>query len=615
MTRQHYQPGRPGSIRAIVIHATAGRNPSDLAWLRQGGDERRPVSCHYYIDKAGQVSQLVQDEDTAWHAGASQWTIDGHNLDGLNSVALGIELENLNTGRDPYPAAQILAAIALTRELVQRYQVPRSQLVRHLEISPGRKTDPAGFPWSNFVAQVYAEQTAAPTDPQAQLHILMLDLAYRVAGGGAPANWPLLQVARRLALGMPVAIISGANPTPATGSAQDDRDRAVRLAGQMPLLVEVYARDVLYAPVVGSSDAPAPASQTRRLAETPAGPLRDALLDLLFRTADPVNGFQPTWAFHQYYLQHADELGVPLGPNHRVTLGPRQLFTCQHFAYDTLCSPVNDWQTIFRLGALTHQVAGLDRTQATNLRHTLLDDLYRTRTGRMYDPATLLTSQAEARQLGAPLGRPEVVTVGPTPYLLMPFARDILACQLPSRDWPLDRPLPAAAPISGLETTAEAGTLLGGWTPSRLLRRLRPRPTTLLGAPSLQPVVLDLGPLIPSDLQQARPTPVTVLITAAPGPIASDLHDATEQARWHYYIETTGTVYRLRDETYLAGAALDDRAIVIAIEGDPAVAGPAQRNALTWLVRSLATALTIPPAAVRALPASTRMPALERERA
>lgn len=164
MSREHLTRGRTrGPISALVLHATGGRHPHDLAWLRQGGSAAAPVSCHYYISKAGATSQLVADHDTAWHAGVSMWrglevyqrTADGRRVPSLNPVSLGIELENANTGRDPYPELQVRAAVALSRHLVHAHRIPRAHLVRHLDIAPGRKTDPAGFPWERFVVDVY----------------------------------------------------------------------------------------------------------------------------------------------------------------------------------------------------------------------------------------------------------------------------------------------------------------------------------------------------------------------------------------------------------------------------------------------------------------------------
>ncbi|MGQ9925715.1 MAG: N-acetylmuramoyl-L-alanine amidase [Chloroflexaceae bacterium] len=577
MTRQHYQPGALARVRMVVIHATAGRAPGDLNWLRQGGDERRPVSVHYYIGRDGRVVQLVKEEDIAWHAGTSVWAVDGRVLQNCNRFSIGIELENLNTGRDPYPEAQYVAALELTRDLVRRHNVPRSQLVRHLDIAPGRKTDPAGFPWERFVNEVYADAAGASADPQAQLRALMRDLAYRAAGAALPAVWPLYEAARAANLGMPIASRSGRPRAASPATAQDDRDRAVRLPGQAPLIVEVYARDLLYAPL--TDDECPRASAIRRLSETPPGLLHAALVEEMFRAADPVNGFRPDWAFHQRWQLRAADLGAPIGPNHRITV-EGQPFACQHFALDSLCSPVGAWRTIYHLNELSSGASDAPRPAA--LRAALLDDLYRARAGRRYDPAALLTREAETRRLGAPLAPPEVAMVAGRPYLLMAFALDVLTCPLPRLTWPLDQPLPAGTPAIAL-----------GDAPA-LLSAPVPRWTERLLGPAAAPALYDL--LLDAPRGHHRPAPDILLISAAPGPAASDLRAEAGDARWHYYITTSGTIYHLGDERAGPGAgAPGGRAVLIAVEGGAAAAGPAQRAALTWLVRALANAWRMAP--------------------
>ncbi len=59
MTRNHFQPGDAGRIRMVVLHSTAARGPGDFNYLRQGGSNTNPVSIHYYIAKAGAISQMV----------------------------------------------------------------------------------------------------------------------------------------------------------------------------------------------------------------------------------------------------------------------------------------------------------------------------------------------------------------------------------------------------------------------------------------------------------------------------------------------------------------------------------------------------------------------------
>lgn len=163
MTRQHYTIGRAGQrIRVLVLHATAGSHPGDYEDLRRGGSTQRPVSAHYYIAPNGAITQFVNDTDTAWHAGASAWrgleTPVGEDITTLNYCSLGIELSHSNRPNVPHPPAQIAAAVALSRMLVSRYQIERANLVRHLDISPRRKTDPAALNWPAFVAAVYGPE-------------------------------------------------------------------------------------------------------------------------------------------------------------------------------------------------------------------------------------------------------------------------------------------------------------------------------------------------------------------------------------------------------------------------------------------------------------------------
>lgn len=149
-----YQTAGRGSehVRALILHATAGTVASDHP-IFMGHDPTRQVSIHYYILKTGEIRQYVRDADTAWHTGDSEF--HGYTDFGCNEITIGTELENLNTGTDPYPQAQYASAVDLWRMLTRVYTIPRDWCARHLDISPGRKTDPAGFPWSQFLDECY----------------------------------------------------------------------------------------------------------------------------------------------------------------------------------------------------------------------------------------------------------------------------------------------------------------------------------------------------------------------------------------------------------------------------------------------------------------------------
>lgn len=136
-------------ITIIVIHDTGGRTAeSALSWMESPLSN---VSSHYLVDKDGTIYQLVEDEDVAWHVGAS---VLWHESD-LNRIALGIEL--VDDSLDKYPDEQMTALIDLTAGLCDKYQIPLNRIVGHENVAmpKGRKVDPgADFPWFMFLNTV-----------------------------------------------------------------------------------------------------------------------------------------------------------------------------------------------------------------------------------------------------------------------------------------------------------------------------------------------------------------------------------------------------------------------------------------------------------------------------
>ncbi len=125
----------------VVIHSTAASGLwLNVRYLRKPESQ---VSSHFVIGKHGQIVQLVGLGRRAWHAGVSE--MDG--MRDVNSRSIGIELVNLNDGRDPYPEAQVRSTAALIRWMRQIYDIPNENIVTHAEVARplGRKNDPVGF--------------------------------------------------------------------------------------------------------------------------------------------------------------------------------------------------------------------------------------------------------------------------------------------------------------------------------------------------------------------------------------------------------------------------------------------------------------------------------------
>jgi len=134
---------RSRSIDTVVIHYTDMLTPQ--AALERLSDPEARVSAHYLISERGEVFQLVQDKDRAWHAGVSSWK----GVERLNDNSLGIELANPGHSNEyqPFPHEQMTALMELCHALTERHQI--TYILGHSDIAPMRKKDPGElFNWS-----------------------------------------------------------------------------------------------------------------------------------------------------------------------------------------------------------------------------------------------------------------------------------------------------------------------------------------------------------------------------------------------------------------------------------------------------------------------------------
>ena len=133
----------------VLLHYT-GMESAEAArdWLCS---PKSAVSCHYLIDEEGEITQMVDEELRAWHAGVSSWK--GQN--DINSASIGIEIHNpgFELGYRDFPDAQIDAVIALCRDIASRHPILPQDFLAHSDVAPGRKIDPGEkFPWSKLHA-------------------------------------------------------------------------------------------------------------------------------------------------------------------------------------------------------------------------------------------------------------------------------------------------------------------------------------------------------------------------------------------------------------------------------------------------------------------------------
>mgnify|MGYP006426094135 CR=1 FL=1 len=164
---QNFAPRQQG-IRFIILHCTEVLD--DAAALRVYMDPEAELSCHYYISYQGSIVQLVEDENTAWHAGRSAW----QNTTGLNHHSLGIEIgnpgENANVS---FTEEQYKALEDLLTGLMQTHNIPRENILAHSDIATNRKRDPGNhFDWRRLEEKGLAAPFARPQGAQTALQAI-----------------------------------------------------------------------------------------------------------------------------------------------------------------------------------------------------------------------------------------------------------------------------------------------------------------------------------------------------------------------------------------------------------------------------------------------------------
>lgn len=150
------QDDRPAgtAIDTLIVHDTETpgvmKATTIANWFLNPKSE---VSAHYIIGKAGEIVQCVPDEKRAWHAGPSRF----EGREKVNDFSIGIELVNAQTGSDPFTDAQYASLIALTADLVARYNIPLTHITGHRHVTnyPELKRDPAdNFDWERYLVGV-----------------------------------------------------------------------------------------------------------------------------------------------------------------------------------------------------------------------------------------------------------------------------------------------------------------------------------------------------------------------------------------------------------------------------------------------------------------------------
>lgn len=175
-------------VTMVVLHYTEMK-PVETALARLC-DPAAEVSAHYLISEEGEVTLLVPEDKRAWHAGQSYWR--GHK--DVNSASIGIELDHPGhaLGYRGFAEAQVDALIPLLHRILQRYDIPRANVVGHSDVAPARKSDPGElFPWDRLaeyglcLARPGKLELGDPFDNNGAFYLALERFGYDITDGHA----------------------------------------------------------------------------------------------------------------------------------------------------------------------------------------------------------------------------------------------------------------------------------------------------------------------------------------------------------------------------------------------------------------------------------------------
>jgi N-acetylmuramoyl-L-alanine amidase len=161
-------------VDMIVIHSIEGSYNSAITAFQ---NPARHASAHYVVGSGGQVAQMVNEKDIAWHAG---------NWD-YNTRAIGIEHEGYAYIDGTFTSAMYIASEHLIAHICSRWGVPidRGHVIGHYQVpdpdNPGlfggsdHHTDPGPYwHWTNYIKDAHAFADALPSPPVMALDVLAL---------------------------------------------------------------------------------------------------------------------------------------------------------------------------------------------------------------------------------------------------------------------------------------------------------------------------------------------------------------------------------------------------------------------------------------------------------
>ena len=181
----NFKSGRTSDIKYIVIHYTANNGDTAKNNVDYYSNTAVKASAHYFVDEFDTVYQSVKDTDTAWAVGASRYVHP--QCRNANSISIEMCSRNKNgSGKSAtdngwyFKEETINNAVALTKELMAKYNIPIENVIRHYDVTG--KICPAPYvndvnKWNDFKSRITEHNKQKHDNAEPKQEVTTVDYA------------------------------------------------------------------------------------------------------------------------------------------------------------------------------------------------------------------------------------------------------------------------------------------------------------------------------------------------------------------------------------------------------------------------------------------------------
>ncbi len=188
--------GRRNDTKYIVVHYTSNNGDTAKNNADYFAREKVGASAHFFVDE-NEIWESVPENMTAWHCGAKHYK----HPECRNSNSIGVEIcmngKTRNIRQD-----SINNAVKLVRELMQKYNIPPENVLRHYDVTG--KQCPAPMVERPAMWQLFKKELVKKEEPTVtyEQFVEFMERYARELSQNPPSDWAKESIKRQTEKGV-----------------------------------------------------------------------------------------------------------------------------------------------------------------------------------------------------------------------------------------------------------------------------------------------------------------------------------------------------------------------------------------------------------------------------